>query len=288
MENEKIKTYDVPRTLYFSSQRVKLSGNYLELSRYGKDRMIGSPYIRRKHDDENEENKKEPEKLTAEEIRKKTARRARNTIADTIRCNAWQWHQRNGQAYLPIFITFTFAENITELTLAHKEFTKFIKRLSYEHWGQNVNTLKYLAVVEFQERGAIHYHVVFFNLPFMDRIYDKILAIWGNGFTWVESVKSERGIIRYMSKYLTKSIEKGRLPSRKSYFVSKGLKKPLVHSFDEVVNVVRALTPEEAKFDHFEYDHFWLHQVIVDSYDLKKYPKIKEQIEAKILKKYEL
>jgi hypothetical protein len=260
----------------------------LELSRYGKDRMIGSLYIRRKHDDEDEYEEKEAEKLTPEEIRKKSAKRAKNTIMDTIRCNAWQWHKRNGNAYLPVFITFTFKENITDLSTAHKEFTKFIKRLSYEHWGRNVNTLKYLSVVEFQERGAIHYHVVFFNLPFMDRIYDKILSIWGNGFTWVESVKSVNGIIRYMSKYLTKSIEEGKLPKRKSYFVSKGLKKPLMHSFDEVVNVVRALAPDDAKFDHFEYDHEYLKHVAVDYYDLKKYPEIKKEIEIKILEKYSL
>ena len=287
MENEKIKTFDVPRILYFSNQRVKLSGNYLELSRYGRDRMIGSAYHRKK-DDENEEEEKETEKLTPEEIRKKSMKRAKNTITDLIRCNAYQWHKRKGGVYLPIFITFTFSENITELTLAHKEFTKFIKRLSYEHWGQNVNTLKYLTVVEFQERGAIHYHVVFFNLPFMDRIYDKILAIWGHGFTWVESVKNEKGIIKYMSKYLTKSIEGGKLKTRKSYFTSKGLKKPLMHSFDEVVNIVRVLAPEDAKFDHFEYDHEYLKHVTVDYYDLKKYPEIKKQIEDRILKKYTL
>lgn len=288
MEDTTKKLIEIPRTFYFSNQRVKLCGFYMELSRYGRDRMIGNTGRLRKKDDD-EVDKSEPEKLTAEEIRKKNMQRASKNIADLILCNAWQWHKRNGDPHMPVFITFTFRENVEDLNYANKEFTNFIRRFSYDIRGK-MTFLKYLVVIEFQERGAIHYHAVFFNLPWIDRIYDKVISEWrkgvGEGAARVESVKSEEGLIKYLCKYLTKSIEDGRLQARKSHFGSKGLKKPLIHSFDEVVNVVRAITPNGAKIGTDTYEHEYLKSVTTDRYYLKNYPEIFREIKVNILEKY--
>ena len=269
----------------FSSQRVKKSGNFLVLSSYGRERMIGGRRYLKKDD----EKKTEHEKLTPEEIRKKSLWRAKNMISDLILCNAWHWHKRNGKAYNPVFITFTFRENVTDLTYAHKEFTKFIRRFSYDIRGK-MTFLKYLAVVEFQERGAIHYHVVFFNLPWIDRIYDKVIDEWrkgvGEGSARVESVRDEFGLINYLCKYLTKSVEGGRLQARKSYFASKDLKKPLINGFDEVVNIIRKIVPKESWLKRESYESGYLESVTNNYYYLKNYPKISEEIEDNILEKY--
>lgn len=284
-QNDIFRYVDIEETWHFSSQQAKLSGFILKISRYEKEIMIGRRRPRRDLE-ANEEYEKE--KLSPEEIRNSSLRRAKKKIFDLVLSNAWQWKNRKGKPYRPIFITFTFEENMQDLDFAHNEFTKLIKRLSYENWGLNVNVLKYLTVVEFQERGAIHYHVIFFNLPFMERIYDKMKAIWKHGNVWVESVRTEIGMAKYLCKYLTKSVEKDRLLARKSYFTSKGLKKPSIVRMDELVNVVKTMIPEDVKGWHYSYESEFLGHIDNMEYNLKKYPKVVESIHNEVINKYQL
>lgn len=275
---------DIETTLYFTNQRAELAGYILKISRYEKSIMVGNRKTRRMNRDEKEEPTRE--KLTAEEIRVKSVRRAKRKIVDLVNSNVWQWNRRNGYPYNPIFITFTFGENIVDLDSANKEFKNFMKRLSYENWGLNVNTLKYLAVPEFQERGAIHYHVIFFNLPFMERIYDRMFSIWGHGFTWIKSIRSEKGIARYLCKYLTKNIEEGKLQARKSYFASKNLKKPIVVNIEEIVNLIKRKIPSEIKGRCYSYESEFLMNTEVFEYNLKQYPEVLNDIHKEIIDKF--
>jgi len=89
--------------------------------------------------------------------------------------------------------------------------------------------LKYLVVPEIQRKRADkfgvdvwHYHCVFFNLPFVDRIYDEMSRIWGQGFVMVKTVNDKNHLVNYLAKYFTKSVEY-QLMARKKYFCSKGL-----------------------------------------------------------------
>lgn len=284
--------HTIEKTLYFTNQRAKLSGYILDIRHYGKDIMIGNRGYRRKSDDEKTDEEienAEKEKLTTEEIRELSLRRARNMITDLVYCNAWQWRKRNDKPYLPVFITFTFKENVTDLDYANKEFRNFIRRFSYSIRGK-MTFLKYLSVVEFQERGAIHFHVVFFNLPFVDKIYDKVLKMWrdgvGEGSTYIESVYSNQGIVKYLSDYLTKSVEGGRLQARKSYFASKGLKKPIIINFEELVNLIKNKIPAELKGRPYEYESEFLKDVNGVEYNLVNNLEIVEFIHKEIVNKY--
>jgi hypothetical protein len=166
--------------------------------------------------------------------------------------NAGSFKDGKGSPYKPIFITFTFKENITDLTVANKEWTKFILRFNKRHFKHGY--LKYVGVPEFQKRGAVHYHVVFFNLPYMTKIYDVIRQSWGLGFTLVETVKSTEHLINYVSKYLSKENFDQRLFGRKKYFASRGLFKPRTARDPELVEFIKAqfansLPTYEDKFD---------------------------------------
>lgn len=68
----------------------------------------------------------------------------------------------------------TSEENITDIKIANVEFKKFIQRLK---WSRE--DFKYLAVIQFQERGAIHYHMLA-NLDYIPKA--KLNKIWGKGF----------------------------------------------------------------------------------------------------------
>lgn len=125
------------------------------------------------------------------------------------------------------FITLTFKENIDDITYTNYEFNKFIKRLNFSLYGTKKQQLRYLAVWEKQKRGAIHYHIIFFDLPFIKN--KDLQEIWGHGFIKINKIdvdsKDNRG--RYVSKYFSKDIDDKNY-KQKAFFKSQNLKLPIV------------------------------------------------------------
>ena len=165
------------------------------------------------------------------------------------------------------FLTLTFGRNLEDLPEANKEFNLFIKRLKYylkkldeaneddentedvkddeaventedvkddetdenteDDEAKEKESLKYISVWERQERGAIHYHVILFNLPFIKA--KKIEEIWKNGFIKINLIKDEDkatgSVSTYLTKYFVKDIAE-RVREKKAYFSSRNLKKP--------------------------------------------------------------
>lgn len=103
-------------------------------------------------------------------------------------------------------------------------FKKFIMRLNYK-LNQKI---KYLAVIEFQERGAVHYHVLS-DIPYIPQ--KELQDIWGHGFVYINAVKHVDNIGAYIVKYMTKDTEDLRLQGLQAYLHSRNLIKPY-----EVVN----------------------------------------------------
>lgn len=110
------------------------------------------------------------------------------------------------------FHTLTFAENLTNVKKANYKFKKFVQRLKYQY-----GDFKYLCVIEFQKRGAVHYHYVT-NLPYIPS--HKLENIWGNGFIKVKKLKNVDNIGAYISKYLGKETHQ-LLYKKKKFFYSK-------------------------------------------------------------------
>lgn len=128
------------------------------------------------------------------------------------------------------FITLTFKDNIDDITYTNYEFNKFIKRLNFSLYGTKKQQLRYLAVWEKQKRGAIHYHIIFFDLPFIKN--KDLQEIWGHGFIKINKIdvdsKDNRG--RYVSKYFSKDIDDKNY-KQKAFFKSQNLKLPTVDFF---------------------------------------------------------
>lgn len=148
------------------------------------------------------------------ENRKKVATRIRN-----IRRLALANFDENSR-----FFTTTFADNITDMDYANNEFKKFIKRLKY-----NYDDFKYLAVVEFQKRGAIHYHMLS-DFGYIEQA--DLEKIWGNGFVWIRDLLTANkgrpvdNVGAYIVKYMNKNIIDKRLMGKKAFFTSKNLTRP--------------------------------------------------------------
>jgi len=209
--------------------------------------------------------------------------RARNEVRRLINANVYRYIDEMCNIIAPVFLTLTFAENITSITLANKEFRKFIKRLGY-YVARDQSHLKYVAVPEFQKRGAVHYHLVMFNLPF---IKTKVIAdIWNHGFIKINTINNVSNIGAYVSKYRTKAEDtKDKLAGQKCYLSSHDLCQPyeikLLTGSPEarilLEEIKTAYTPGSIyynendsehygiiKYTQYECDNFSLEEVIQD------------------------
>lgn len=198
----------------YYGQKLVLSGDFLELYKY--DTIQNRGYKKQKiplplDSDEKSESEKKQEK---KERTMFSINRTRTLIRRII----------NSNKDLEKFVTLTFKENLKDIQQANRIFSKFIMRLKYKY-----PELKYLAVIEFQKRGAVHYHFLS-NLPYVS---NNILSeIWGNGFVKINEIKHVDNIGAYVCKYLQKDVFDERMSGQKKYFCSKNCIKP-TEIFDE-------------------------------------------------------
>jgi len=116
------------------------------------------------------------------------------------------------------FLTLTFAKNKTDIEECNLLFKKFIMKLKYTY---TLSNLKYLAVIEFQERGAVHYHVLL-NIPYIP--HKKLQDLWGHGFVFINAIEHVDNLGAYVLKYMTKDNNDTRLMGKKAYLTSRNLK----------------------------------------------------------------
>lgn len=118
------------------------------------------------------------------------------------------------------FHTLTFAKNMTDLKMANSLFKAYIRRLRIKY-----GKFSYIAVIEFQKRGAIHYHLLS-DLPYIPA--DELSMMWGQGFIKVNAVEHVDNLGAYLVKYMTKDNADDRLQGEMGYLISKGLNRPVV------------------------------------------------------------
>jgi hypothetical protein len=225
----------------FSNKKIIISGNIFELYRYDGDILV-SPQLQSR-----------PVKIRGirppkEKREDSSIYRSKKKLKRLINTNVGFHKNLQGRVFKPIFVTLTFRENIQDVNQANYEFTKFIQRLNYEIFGSRKSHLKYVVAIEFQKRGAVHYHVLFFNMPFVKNIYDKVRDIWGEGFVIVDTVKNNiHDVGNYLTKYMTKELADPRLCRKKSFFSSRNLFKPIIIKDQEKVDFILNFLKDKKK-----------------------------------------
>lgn len=94
-------------------------------------------------------------------------------------------------------ITLTYADTMRDFSKSGRHFNKFIEKLR-----TNYGSLEYIAVVELQKRGVIHYHsVIVFptHAPYINALF--LQTLWNYGNVYVEKVKSNKQVAYYFTKY---------------------------------------------------------------------------------------
>ena len=243
--------------LYHYDGKVVKSGDVIEIYKYEKGVFKGGI---------NKSGRAGNGSITDEEKeknRKVVLTRARRNLRRIINSNINQW----GDGVTSKFVTLTFKDNVTDLDEANYEYRQFIKRLNYKVYGKRCSNLKYSAVVEFQERGAVHYHVIFYNLPYIKS--NVIEEVWGNGFVKINKIDDIDNVGAYICKYLTENNDDSRLKGRKSYFNSRGLKKPIevYLDYDELENIKKSL-PGQAMTYKGEFNNEYVGKVEYEQYNL--------------------
>lgn len=242
--------------MYSVRTKVIVSGGVVEVYEYEKPVFKGYESNGGRHKEADEEGK--------EKNRKDALRRARQEIRRIVNANVGAY----GDQFTAKFLTLTFGDNVTDLDYANREFKKFIKRLNYYAFGTKEANLRYTVIVEFQKRGAVHYHVMLYNLPFMP--VKEISRIWRHGHVWINKIDDVDNVGAYVCKYLTKANDDDRLRGRKCYFNSRGLFKPIVIEDEKKAELIKKSLPKEKKVVSVAYENDYTGVTIYEQYNLNR------------------
>ena len=198
--------------------------------------------------------------------REKTSNRSARNVRRLVNTNI----QENSK-----FVTLTFGEDIKDLKESNYIFKKFKQRLEYQ---LKIN-LKYLCVPEFTKKGRVHFHVIFFNLPFIKNT--TLEMIWGQGFIKINKIDNCDNVGSYVAKYMTKENEQ--LIEQKSYFTSRNLDKPIELINEKEIEILAdSLSQSDVVYEN-SFENDFVGQVNYTQYNLKrqevlaKYKKIEKR-----------
>lgn len=167
-----------------------------------------------------------------------------------------------------LFVTLTYRDNMCSVEEGKKDFKKFIMRWNYKRKKDNLDSLKYVYVVEFQKRGAVHFHCIFFEVDFIEN--KELNSLWSHGFVKVNKIDKVDNVGSYVVKYMEKDLVDNRLNNRDLYGRSKGnLKEPTVTKNPQEVEVLERFLKGNCVYSS-TYDSEYYGQVTYKQYNLKR------------------
>lgn len=208
--------------------KIIRSGNNLEVYEYEKEpSIVGRRTGKRKADPDNVDMGASGEDTLPKETslgkRKDNARHATLAFRRIVLSNL-------SGTELPILITPTYKENMSDLATGYKDYRAFIQALRYKYG----KAFKYICVPEFQKRGAIHFHALFWGLPStllsQERKTREIAMMWGKGFVYLKKTDGNDKLSSYLAKYMSKTFKDDRLKNMKAYTASRNISRPETYS----------------------------------------------------------
>lgn len=220
--------------------KIIISGHNLEIYEYEKDIVTLVGGTRRNRTDTSiyvgvepsgEDSLSEQENKTEMGKRSDNARRASMAFRRIVTSNLVG-------ASPATLVTLTYADNFTDLTRAYRHLTAFNQSLRYRYG----KTFSYVLVPEFQKRGAVHFHALYWGLPeelFHQERKTRVLSqLWGHGFVFLKKTDGSEKLAFYLAKYFTKAFLDPRLKNQKSYVSSRNVKRPIVQKGPFIIPMV--------------------------------------------------
>ena len=175
----------------------------------------------------------------------------------------------NANPTLLTFLTLTFKENITDVKKANIIFNRFIVRMR-----KRIEDFKYIAVIEFQQRGAVHYHLLC-DLDISKLItkeatrkYERDFSQnhWKNGFVTIKPADHVDNMGAYFCKYLSKDMFDERMFRKKKYFCSQNLNKPIELKGDKARFLMDKYLPETKLLFERDMNSKWVGKIEYKNY----------------------
>jgi len=178
-------------------------------------------------------------------------RRLKRNFTKLVLCNV-------SQKSRGCWVTFSF-DQVVDIRTGMFIASDFFNRLK-----KSYRELSYIAVAEFQKRGALHFHCLIWGLPDIiakhERRYRRLQHFWSRGFLdCVQTYGTPEKLASYIAKYMYKGMHDERMLSFKAYMVSRNILRPVSLSLEtpfeylsEIVDVDNSLAKESY------YDTLWL------------------------------
>lgn len=208
-----VRCGDYIQVYYYADRKVKDNIKNLDTDDLKKSDSVINDF-------EFETNEKNIVPVVQNKISDKNIIRTKISCQRLAKANANDWQS---------FITLTYRDNMQDLRQAKEDLRYFVNNIK-----KVKRDFKYIAIPEFQKRGAIHFHLLT-NLNLQDnniiikqksnkKFYD--IKYWNKGFTSFELLKGDiKKIIGYISKYMTKECD-DRLFGIRRFTSSQNLIKP--------------------------------------------------------------
>lgn len=177
------------------------------------------------------------------------------------------------RAQPPALLTLTVVDSVSFETSV-VWFNVFAKRLRRKF---STRELVYIAVPEWQQRGAIHYHVLIWGLP--DETIKKerdtrcLQSLWLRGFVDCVATDGHPKIAAYLGKYMQKALHDKRLLGKRAYNASRNVMRPLSTRSYATVDAVmthEGYIQDEKPLQILEMDTVWCGRIIYKRFNLRE------------------
>jgi hypothetical protein len=216
----------------YNQKIVRSGSSYIEIWEYANPILIQDTLVEDRSAEQIEKPEKEKNKRrTFEELSIDEQQERLNRMSKTRLEAKWKFLRIVDSNFCDktSFLTLTTKENIQDRYRFTIELKKFIKRINYHVFNTKKSKLKYLAVLERQQRRAWHSHILLFGVPYIP--HNKLLKLWRHGSVRINKLShlddsSNAG--RYVVKYMEKGIGQELLESfgKKAFLNSRNLKRP--------------------------------------------------------------
>lgn len=198
--------------------------------------------------------------VRSQEYKQRNIIKAKNRIRRLVQAN----FDQQGK-----FLTFSFAKttkvDITSLTDCHVLYARFMRSLRDKY-----PNFRYVAVPEFQKRGAVHYHAMV-DVPYTP--WKTLMKLWQYGGVYITKINNPAYVGSYIAKYVGKALEDKRYSGHRCFYSSKNLIQPVVKYGDDLQNIMQAIEARgiTPSFTNSYYSD-WCGQISYKSYNLYQTP----------------
>lgn len=210
--------------------------------------------------------------------REDNIKRCRQKFIRLVRSNT-------GRADTNALVTLTYAA-VVDIKTATRHFNQFTGLLR-KTLGSD---FRYIGVPEFQKRGAVHFHVLYWGLPRgvidyetpywkreedigqMDKVERGTRFIqnsWAYGYVDCIPTDNSEKLAGYLAKYMSKAMHDERLLGKRAYYYSRNILRPDSSTFGAFVNYMSDYLEKTATLvRESDFDTKWLGKATYKRYEI--------------------